>query len=205
MTNRGFDLIRKHAIAKTGQGALYGEGMVISYCAEPTVGIRRADGSVFDWRADMCTFGEEEEMPYQDITRQGEPITDSYLYRLSLAAHDLRNPIWRINRELWHRLKFYKDKTGTFLHQPNADLRDTPQTFYGLPYQLTDEDVFGIFEKQEAQAVAQLLATDTFFVPPSPFTDETVHAEIQQLLDLIYAMLACGCDFETLKMRLLAL
>lgn len=55
---RGFDLIRKHAIARYRPGGIHGEGEVIAYCDAPQVCIRRPDGSVFWWWADMCEFSD---------------------------------------------------------------------------------------------------------------------------------------------------
>lgn len=60
MDRRGFDLLGKHAVARTWPGEWYGEGEVIAYCDGPQVCIRQADGSKLWWREGMCTFSERE-------------------------------------------------------------------------------------------------------------------------------------------------
>lgn len=46
--------IGKRVVAKTVQGHESGDGKIIGYCDAPTVTIERADGSTFNWRADLC-------------------------------------------------------------------------------------------------------------------------------------------------------
>jgi len=60
MDRRGFDLLGKHAVARSLPGDHYGEGEVIAYCDGPQVCIREADGTKFWWRASMCTYTERE-------------------------------------------------------------------------------------------------------------------------------------------------
>lgn len=53
----GEEYIFRRVIAKTLQGAVQGEGVVIAYSAAPHVLIRRDDGTEFHWNADMCEYG----------------------------------------------------------------------------------------------------------------------------------------------------
>lgn len=66
----------------------------------------------------------------------------------------------------------------------------------------TPEQVFALPEG------AWVLKPEVFLVPGTPFPgsdlDRQTHAEVQQLVTLIYAMVACGMDFYTIKARLLA-
>jgi hypothetical protein len=52
-----------------------------------------------------------------------------------------------------------------------------------------------------------VLSPSTFLVPTSPFPasdlDRQIHGEVQQVITLIYAMLACGMDMYTIKLRVL--
>jgi hypothetical protein len=50
----------KHAVAKTASWPtrIRGMGEVIGYCDAPMVLVRRADGSKFWWRADLCEFSD---------------------------------------------------------------------------------------------------------------------------------------------------
>jgi len=54
---------------------------------------------------------------------------------------------------------------------------------------------------------AWVLTKEAFLVPSAPYpgTDlhRQIHADVQQIVTLIYAMLDCGMDMYTLKMRLL--
>lgn len=55
----GSDLLNRKAIACTIRADIsqqWDKGTVISYCDAPMVHIRRADGSTFWWRADLCLF-----------------------------------------------------------------------------------------------------------------------------------------------------
>lgn len=70
--DRGFDLLGKIAVARTGPGDVYGEGEVIAYCAAPQVTIRRPDGTVFHWRVDMCEFVDPERAEYERLRAKFE-------------------------------------------------------------------------------------------------------------------------------------
>lgn len=56
---------------------------------------------------------------------------------------------------------------------------------------------------------AWVLKPETFLVPTSPFPesdlDRQTHAEVQQIVTLIYAMVACGMDFYVIKVRILGI
>lgn len=65
-------------------------------------------------------------------------------------------------------------------------------------------------EPETVQALpegAWVLKPETFMVPTSPFPgsdlDRQTHAEVQQIITLIYAMLACGMDSYTIKARIM--
>jgi len=47
-------LLGKPVIARTAQGEIYGTGEAIGYTDQPTLTIKRADGTQFSWIADMC-------------------------------------------------------------------------------------------------------------------------------------------------------
>ena len=54
---------------------------------------------------------------------------------------------------------------------------------------------------------AWVLSEEAFLVPSHAFAESDhhrmVHAEVQQIVTLIYAMLDCGMDFYTIKARIL--
>jgi hypothetical protein len=56
---------------------------------------------------------------------------------------------------------------------------------------------------------AWVLQESIFLVPTSPWPgsdqERAVHGEVQQIITLIYAMLACGMDMYTIKTRLLGI
>jgi len=60
---------------------------------------------------------------------------------------------------------------------------------------------------QELPDGARVLKPETFLVPTSPFPgselERAVHADVQQIITLIYAMLACGMDAYTIKARIM--
>lgn len=58
MEREGFDLIGKHADARTMQCAEYGAGIIVGYSNSPQVLIRRPDGAAFWWRVDLCSIQE---------------------------------------------------------------------------------------------------------------------------------------------------
>lgn len=54
---------------------------------------------------------------------------------------------------------------------------------------------------------AWVLTESAFVVPtnqyPDSDLDRQIHADVQQIITLVYAMLACGMDMYTIKTRLL--
>ena len=56
---------------------------------------------------------------------------------------------------------------------------------------------------------AWVLKPEIFLVPTSPWPDSDldrqIHAEVQQIVTLIYAMIACGMDFGIIKARILVI
>jgi hypothetical protein len=54
---------------------------------------------------------------------------------------------------------------------------------------------------------APFLVREEFLVPTHPFPDSDhqrmIHGEVQKVITLIYAMLDCGMDIETIKERIL--
>lgn len=53
-------LIRRvRAFAAFDRSVTYDRGIVVAYAGDPTVTIRRDDGTQFDWQARLCDFGDK--------------------------------------------------------------------------------------------------------------------------------------------------
>lgn len=87
----GLEVIGKIVVARTAPGAVHGIGEVISSCEAPTLGIRTADGSQFDWRADLCEEATNEQVEAyleRKASRNGEGLPGKFLDAMNRPAAD---------------------------------------------------------------------------------------------------------------------
>jgi len=73
----------KHVVAKTAYGDKHSEGHVVAYYGQPSLTIKRDDGTKFHWRADLCRVVEDDPVSllrelYEEIRAGSDCFDDAH-------------------------------------------------------------------------------------------------------------------------------